>query len=165
MIKFLGASALLLASTAALAQTAPADAGMTQTPPAAQTDQTSMPTADMSTQSTGNTETMSGTAPATAATAATASSATGANIGAFDLDSDGGLNPVEYAQWWASSQAPAGGAQMTAEVKKDMRSKKAGNAATELLNQTSAAFLKADANDDNRVTPDELASASTSSPM
>jgi hypothetical protein len=78
------------------------------------------------------------------------------DIAAFDLDRDGGLNAIEYAQWWASTQAPAGGvpnAGLTAE----MSNRADDGGVTELLNQTAAAFLKADANDDNRVTPDEAA--------
>ena len=78
------------------------------------------------------------------------------DIAAFDLDRDGGLNAIEYAQWWASTQAPAGGAPI-ADLRAEMSNRADDGGVTELLNQTAAAFLKADVNDDNRVTPDEAA--------
>ena len=94
MIKFLSATALLLASTAAFAQTTSADLS-------AQPDATPV------------------------AVAATV------DIGAFDLDRDGGLNAIEYAQWWASTQAPAGGAPI-ADLRVDM-SNRADDGDGELL--------------------------------
>jgi len=96
---------------------------------------------------------MDASASATPAAAATGSQT--ASLSGFDTNNDGALTPMEFAQMWAKS---AGGQAAIAEqAARERASKKSNNAAVDLLNQTAAAFGKADTSRDMRVTPDELA--------
>ncbi len=95
-------------------------------------------------------------------TADSSSSGTTANLASFDTNNDGALTPLEFGQMVMASQAPASGG----SVARERYSKKSNNAATDVLNQTAAAFGKADANRDFRVSGDELATwQSNGSPM
>lgn len=85
------------------------------------------------------------------------------NFAAFDSDRDGSLSPLEFAQYSMAMQAPAAGGADTSQAQRDRRSKRSGNAAVQLLNETADQFSQADQNRDMRISQDELAMMSSGS--
>lgn len=116
---------------------------------------------------TATTTTMTGPSsmPMTAdASTSTSSSGQTWNVAGFDANNDGALTPLEFGQMVLASQAPASGGMKISDTAR--YSKRANNPATDVLNQTAAAFGKADMNRDFRISSDELSSwQSMGSPM
>lgn len=166
-----GAIAALMTATSAYAQ-------YTTTPPAAPTAPATMPPGDqpaMPAPAPGATmpgaaspeATMPATpspeaaAPAPASpeaagqTMSPAAAQTPADWAKFDKGGKGYLDALEFGNWMMAKQ----GQDMSTQVNKSKSSKAANLPAVKVLNATGSAFLKADANGDRRITPDELAGA------
>lgn len=80
-------------------------------------------------------------------------------IASYDANKDGTLTPLEFAQHIIATSAPAAGgdATLSAEARRELRSRASGNGAVKLLNQTADELSMADKNRDFRIDQNELA--------
>lgn len=72
----------------------------------------------------------------------------------FDEGAKGYLTPLEFGEWVMETN----GQNMAAEIDKTRRSRAAGSASVQVLNDTAGALSQVDANHDWRVSREELAS-------
>lgn len=78
-------------------------------------------------------------------------------VSTFDINADGTLSPLEFAQSVAATTPPAAGGVTTSAAMRDRSSRAEGNATTELLNQTAPMFAKIDTDGDMHLSASEVA--------